>query len=246
MKTAALVRAVLADLDDTLFDHRGATRDGLAALCAMEEGFARWAPEEFDSRHRLVLEVLHLDVLAGRRSIDEARRERFSQLLDQAGVAADEARVTVLAEGYRHAYQAAWRPLPGAVKLARALSDAGVRFIIVTNNLVAEQARKLEFCGLTPYVDALVTSEEVGVAKPAPEMFREALRRAGVTPDHAVMLGDSWAADITGARAAGLRVVWFNPEQATAPEAGVLEVSCLEPVSDVLRVLGVTTASGRR
>ena len=239
MSTPAGVRAVLADLDDTLFDHRGATRDALAALREVEPAFAEWTHAEFDARHRVVLEVLHLDVLEGRRSIDEARRERFAQLLDQAGVGPDAARAAALGERYRDAYKGAWRPIAGALAFARAVSVAEVRLIIVTNNLVAEQTRKLEHCGLTPLVDALVTSEEVGAAKPRPEIFVEALRRSGVTAEHAVMFGDSWTTDIAGARAAGLRAVWFNPDGAASQDPRVAEVASLEPLDVVLGALGV-------
>jgi putative hydrolase of the HAD superfamily len=236
-----MVRAVLADLDDTLFDHRGATRDALLALAAAEPAFTQWTPAEFDARHRVVLETLHLDVLAGRRSIDAARRERFTQLLAQAGVGPDDARIAALSDRYRHAYQAAWRPIRGARALAQAVTHAGVRLVIVTNNLVAEQARKLEHCGLTSLVDALVTSEEVGAAKPAAEIFAEALRRAEVGATEAVMFGDAWATDIAGATAAGIRAVWFNPEGAASPDPRVDQVESLEPLDAVLRILGVRT-----
>jgi putative hydrolase of the HAD superfamily len=237
-----MVRAVLADLDDTLFDHRGATRDALLALAAAEPAFTRWTLAEFDARHRVVLETLHLDVLAGRRSIDAARRERFTQLLAQAGVGPDDALIAALSDRYRHAYQAAWRPIRGALALAQAVSHAGVRFIIVTNNLVAEQARKLEHCGLTPLVDALVTSEGVGVAKPGAEIFAEALRQAGagIGAADVVMFGDAWSTDIAGATAAGIRAVWFNPEGAASPDSRVEQVVSLEPLDAVLRVLGVS------
>ena len=50
--------------------------------------------------------------------------------------------------------------------------------------------------------------------------------------DEVVMVGDSWAADVLGARAAGIRAIWFNPDCAPSPEpgAGVVELHALEPV----------------
>ena len=70
------VRAVLFDLDDTLFDHSHAMSQALAALKADEPAFAAWTAEYLEARHGEVLEVLHQDVLAGRLSIDDAREER--------------------------------------------------------------------------------------------------------------------------------------------------------------------------
>ena len=50
------------------------------------------------------------------------------------------------------------------------------------------------------------------------------------------MLGDSWAADVIGARSAGIRAVWFNPMRLPSPEPelGVPELHTLEPVGAAL------------
>ena len=50
-------------------------------------------------------------------------------------------------------------------------------------------------------------------------IFRLALKRAGCSPEEAVVVGDSWASDIVGARNAGIRAVWFNPGGLPKPEA---------------------------
>jgi FMN phosphatase YigB (HAD superfamily) len=88
----------------------------------------------------------------------------------------------------------------------------------------------LEACGLTPLVDVLVTSEEVNHLKPAPEIFYAALERLGCEASEAVMVGDSWDIDVSGALNAGLRAVWFNRdgiERSAAPD--VIEIRSFEP-----------------
>ena len=54
-----------------------------------------------------------------------------------------------------------------------------------------------------------------------------------------VMVGDSWAADVIGARAAGIKAIWFNPERLPSPEpgAGVAELYSLEPVDQALATI---------
>jgi putative hydrolase of the HAD superfamily len=59
-------------------------------------------------------------------------------------------------------------------------------------------------------VDFAVISEELGSAKPEPEIFREALRRASVASHEAVFVGDSQEFDVAGARGAGMSAVWHN------------------------------------
>ena len=233
-----MVRAVLADLDDTLFDHRHATREALGVLHAEVEAFRAWPREEFATRHSDVLERMHQAVLAGQLTIEVARTMRFQRLLDDAGgtgaIASD------LAKRYRVQYEAAWQPVPGALALATAVKHAGLALVIVTNNVTSEQQLKLARCGLLPYVDALITSEDVGVTKPDARIFQAALASAGVEPADAVMLGDSWVTDVTGARAAGLRAVWLNRVGSASPEPawdGVREIQSLEPLAEVWRIL---------
>jgi HAD superfamily hydrolase (TIGR01509 family) len=234
-----MLRAVLCDLDDTLFDHTRGTRLALAEVRDQEPAFAVWSIDEFDTRHRIVLEEWHQLVLHGLASIDAARVGRFAELLAAAGADRPEARAVDVAAIYRRQYSTAWYPVAGAPELLAAVKAAGLRIAIVTNNVVVEQRLKLAHCGLEPYVDALVTSEEIGAQKPDVAIFNAALARVGANRSEAVMLGDAWQADVAGARAAGVRPVWFNRLGATSPDASVTELASLEPTAHVLRALKV-------
>jgi FMN phosphatase YigB (HAD superfamily) len=100
---------------------------------------------------------------------------------------------------------------------------------------VIEQQEKLETFGFTPFVDALVTSEELGCAKPAAAIFENALARLGVTANEAVMVGDSWPNDVVGATNAGIRAVWLNRHGAPCPDPSLaVEVRAFEPVTRTL------------
>ena len=228
-------RAVLFDLDDTLFDHRGASRAALTEVHRRHA--AAVAFTVFEQHHIQYLEALHLEVLAGRLSIDDARRERFRRVFSAIDAPLDDATVDAVAAAYRRGYVAARRALDGAAALLTAVRPYA-RVAIVSNNLLDEQREKLEFCGLAPLVDALVVSEEAGIAKPDPAIFHIALERVGSSAADAVMLGDSWAADIVGAARAGIRAVWFNPLRKPRPAdpPGVAEIASLAP-EDALPVL---------
>ncbi len=65
---------------------------------------------------------------------------------------------------------------------------------------------------------SFVISGEVGIGKPEPGIFLLALERLGVSPQAAVMVGDSLARDIQGAQRAGIKAVWLNREGAALPE----------------------------
>jgi putative hydrolase of the HAD superfamily len=236
----ANVRVLLCDLDDTLFDHTAATTAALRAVQTADPCFARWRPEELHGRHSQLLERLHADVLAGRTTVDAARRERFAQLLADAG--GDEAGAPEVAARYRHAYEASWQPVAGALPLVDSLRSRGVAIVIVTNNITSEQVLKIERCGLASRIDALVTSEAVGAGKPDAVIFRAALASAGSSEADAVMLGDAWPTDIAGALAVGIRPVWLNRRAQSPPAPGVAILTALEPVSVAVSVILGTSA----
>lgn len=229
-------RAVLFDLDDTLFDHRGAARAALTGVHRHHPGTPAF--DVFERQHARILEEVHLDVLAGRRGLDDARRERFRRLFDANGIELSVADIDAVAAAYRAGYLPAWQPVDGAVALVTAVR-AHARVGIISNNLIEETRDKIAFCGLASLVDVLVVSGDEGISKPDPRIFAVALDRLGVTSAEAVMFGDSWAADIVGAARAGIRAVWFNPTRKPQPAEppDVADVSALTPVEDVLSVL---------
>ncbi len=64
--------------------------------------------------------------------------------------------------------------------------------------------------GFEPYLDFKVTSFEVGYDKPHPEIFELALRRANVSADEAVFIGDQCEQDIKGARGVGIKPILID------------------------------------
>ena len=228
-----MLRAILFDLDDTLFDHTRCAREALAGVHRSHPGFSATPFEEFARAHAQHLEALHLEVLAGAIDLDAARLERFRRLLLSEGGEPDLA--AVAAGLYREGYRAARRAVRGAAEVLATLRTR-VPIVIVSNNLLAEQREKVQQCGLAPHIDALVVSEEAGVAKPDPEIFHIALRTVGAHPSEAIMVGDSWTADVAGAHAAGIIPIWFNPQGLPVPASPphIIELRAFEPAQDAV------------
>ena len=78
----------------------------------------------------------------------------------------------------------------------------------------------------------MVTSAEVGVAKPGPAIFEHALELAGARAADAVHVGDSLENDVAGARAAGIRPV-LVARDGSAP-AGVEAIRSLAELPSLL------------
>jgi putative hydrolase of the HAD superfamily len=109
------------------------------------------------------------------------------------------------------------RIVPGSVDALRALAETGVRLAIVSNaeGTVEARMREQRICqvGSGPGVpiDAVIDSAVVGAAKPDPRIFEIALERLGTPAESAVHVGDTPAADVDGAAAAGIRPVLLDP-----------------------------------
>lgn len=100
---------------------------------------------------------------------------------------------------------------PYVTPLFAALRQASCAIGIVSNTEAVLTHFDLDQHPVLWSTDALVLSSEAGVTKPNPLIFRLALDRLRTTPAFTVMIGDSLADDITGARLAGLRAVHLDP-----------------------------------
>ncbi|HVN41907.1 MAG TPA: HAD family hydrolase [Steroidobacteraceae bacterium] len=64
--------------------------------------------------------------------------------------------------------------------------------------------------GLDRYFERSLAAREAGMLKPDPRIFHMLLAAAGLREEEAVHVGDDPAADVEGARRAGVRPVWLN------------------------------------
>jgi len=95
-------------------------------------------------------------------------------------------------------------PFPDVLPALAALAD---HVLVIVSNWDCSLADWLGPAGLLDHIDAVVTSAEVGVAKPAPGIFERALELARAQPGEVTHVGDSLENDVAGARAVGIRPV---------------------------------------
>jgi putative hydrolase of the HAD superfamily len=99
-----------------------------------------------------------------------------------------------------------WKLYPGTLEVLAALKQQKKCLGIISN----WDSRLLILCkglGLEDPMDFILASAVFGASKPNPKIFEEALRRAGVPPEEAVHIGDSFEDDIKGARGVGMNAI---------------------------------------
>jgi putative hydrolase of the HAD superfamily len=123
-----------------------------------------------------------------------------------------------------------------------ALTELSADYVLalVTNGASCLQREKLAASGLARHFAAVVVSAEFGVGKPDTAIFHHAVAQLSLDTELAVMVGDSMACDVDGARAAGLDAVWVNRlgRHRTSGELDVHEVATLAELPAALAELG--------
>jgi len=94
--------------------------------------------------------------------------------------------------------------------------------------------------GIAPWLDALAVSAIVGVTKPSPRLFQEALRQAGAAPEASLHVGDWSELDVAGARAAGMQALLFD-HQNRRPDADCPRVQTFDALAQYLLALPCPT-----
>lgn len=233
-----MTRAVLFDLDDTLYAYAPSHEAGLAAAAGaleaargVEGATARTA---YSSARERAFERL------GPVAAAHSRHLYFKWVVEDLGGPFDASLAYALAETYWSAALAAMRPAPGAEDLLRVLRAAGIRLGVLTDLTVGIQLAKLQRLGMADAFDEVVTSEEAGRDKPDPAGFHLACERLEVAPRDCVMIGDNPVNDIQGAAGVGMPAAWLGREERPLP-ADCRRIETLQDLleTDALRWLGV-------
>jgi phosphoglycolate phosphatase-like HAD superfamily hydrolase len=95
---------------------------------------------------------------------------------------------------------------PDVPELLRHCRDRGLKVVLCTSGEGADLDFFVRAIGGDEPVHAIVSAEDVGASKPAPDIVLKALEEAGVAADRAVMVGDT-VYDVQAAAAAGVRCI---------------------------------------
>lgn len=210
------VHFIYFDLDDTLLDHRHAERQALAELYALfADQWGSWSLAALQQAYHAHNVAVWKAYSAGEISKEQTRWLRFARTLEQLAVTTLDPRM--LGDVYLDRYQEHWHFPPAARQAFHALADQ-YPVGVLTNGFREQQRAKLErFPDLRDRLAATVISEEVGAMKPHPALFAAAARAANTPAAYLLYVGDSYHADVEGARAAGWQSAWYTADGAAAP-----------------------------
>ena len=209
------VRAILFDFGHTLVDfHRtqealqeayGQIRARIEATAYME------VPELLDLIERVAggVDRLVADSYAQGRMEELNPAALFRETLAGIGFDLPDDTIDHIVKLDHSAYSNSHTVEPQVLATLGGLREAGHRLGLVSNvSLLPDLMRAdLDRLEIGPLLDASVFSSEVGVRKPDPRIFQEALARIGAEAGESVFVGDRLYDDVSGAQAVGMRAV---------------------------------------
>jgi HAD superfamily hydrolase (TIGR01509 family) len=207
------LHALLLDLDETLLDG-SVFPQSIAQTCeelvllrpeleakrlqeANHAVFSTYGPERHDAW------------TLGRLSGANLTLESWRRTLQMCGYN-DESLAQFAAKTHLRFAWDSYQPFTDVAGLISAVRQARVPVALVTNGASDTQRNKIEAMGIASWFSAFSISGETGAAKPDKCAFAVVLKALGVSGKHVWHVGDSLAADVAGANAAGLTSVWLN------------------------------------
>ena len=190
------IKAVLFDLDDTLYDRYALVRSVVTdqydtfqhELCSLRKEDFVGRVIELDDRGYADKRVLYTTVVSEfglAQGLIERLMENFWTSYDEKCELSDDTRFTL-----------------------QTLRQNHMKLGVITNGSTERQQRKLDSLGVSSWFDVILISEAEGVRKPDAEIFHRALARCGVNASEAIFIGDHPETDIGGALQAGLHAAW--------------------------------------
>ncbi|MEV0736418.1 HAD family hydrolase [Streptomyces sp. NPDC050549] len=235
------IRAVVWDVDDTLFDYTGADRAALSAHLAAE-GLLDGHASVVDAleRWRVATEVHWARFAAGEVSFEGQRLDRVRHFLDQelTDTEADD-----WFRRYKTHYEIAWALFPDVLPVLDTLA-ASHRHAVLSNSSITVQDRKLRALGVHDRFEVILCAAELGVSKPEAGAFLAACEALELPPHEVAYVGDHPEIDWRGAADAGLLSVWIDRHGGHASVEALAGRHRIGSLAELPALLGADTRFG--
>jgi putative hydrolase of the HAD superfamily len=207
---SAMYKCVFLDLDDTVWNFHDNARLSLSDIFEQRK-LNRYFVDFQEFFAIYYAKNAELWELYGKGAVTQEFLivERFRYSLSQMGVN-DERLSAEIAGQYLEILPTQKKLMPNAIETLEYLS-AKYPLSLVSNGFTQVQYQKIRSSGIEHYFTHIVLSENAGALKPDPRIFRYALTLNNALPSEAVMIGDSLASDIWGAKNAGIASIFLSP-----------------------------------
>ncbi|MDP4095078.1 MAG: HAD family hydrolase [Bacillota bacterium] len=229
-----MIKTVMFDLDDTLFDHKYSRICALNAIKNGHEAISCTPVEDLEKEHEVLLSGNYLKVLDRTLTMNDSMVERTYLLFLKYGIELSEDEAASYTEIYKNTYEFNRRAVPGVKELIKLLKE-NYNIGIISNGLFDIQMEKLRICCLEDYFNFIILSEDIKARKPDKAIFEAALEKCGCKPEEVIYFGDSWETDILGASNCSIKTIWLNRYERNCPDRGLTyEIKSYDDIKGIL------------
>ena len=134
-------------------------------------------------------------------------------------------------ENFRHTVRQNIKPLPGAIKLIKSLTEHKFKIALASSAPIENIQLVTTSLGINNYFQSIICGRDVTEGKPSPQGFLLAARKLGVEPQNCIVIEDA-VAGVTAAKRAGMRclAVTNTHSRQSLAEADLI-VDTLEAIS---------------
>lgn len=221
---------IFFDLDGTLFDFQHAEGRGIERILEQFSTSGSMDANAFQKDWRDVGNKHFSLYLQGVKSFDAQQEDRMVELFSRYGKTLSKVDARQIFAAYLQEFKAHGRLFGDVMPCLQALRGHD-RLGIISNGNGGQQRDKLKTLGILDFFEVVAISDERGVSKPDPDIFRWAVAEAGSTFSDCALVGDSLYHDVYPSAELGMRAVWIHRGGDDAPPPGNI------PVIDSLEAL---------
>jgi YjjG family noncanonical pyrimidine nucleotidase len=172
----------------------------------------------------------------GQRKIDKnsLHYERFRFPFDATPFVEQEQHIR-LADEYLALVKTKTHLKPFAKEILEYLKEKNYMLYIVSNGFTEVQYHKIDNAGIGSYFQRIFLSEQIKEHKPSKLFFDYAITSSNARKAESLVIGDSWEADIYGAKFAGIDQVYYNyTKQIDLPFQPTYQIGCLSELKNII------------
>jgi HAD superfamily hydrolase (TIGR01549 family) len=234
-----MIHLITLDLDNTLWDIektmvRAEKELRMHLKSVSEKAFDIYCSDTTSEiRNRLLREQPDL-----RSNLTEFRKVLLSEIFFRAGNSIQDSKI-LASSAFNTFFEFRNKVVffEGAIDVLTTLSEKYKVYALTNGNA------DVKVIGIDKYLSGAVSSAEVGVSKPSPEIFEAVLNKAGEKAKSCIHVGDDYEDDIVGANNAGIASIWLNHRHQSGPSMN-LATKVVSKVTEIPRA--VELISGTR
>lgn len=226
-----MTKAVIFDLDDTLYDEMQFVRNGFKKVALY---ISQVYKINRNKAYNLLIRILH----------DYGRGKVFDLALSRLGLPVNKQVVAKLVSVYRY-NNYKLKPFKGTTRALFHLRRKGYKMALLTDGNCRVQRHKVSLLGIGRFFDCLVYSRQYGISceKPSQFIYQKCLKKLEVEPYDAIYVGDNPYKDFIGAKKIGMQTIMIKTgrrKTAGFPSGYGAEyfVSSMGSILEVIRKLG--------